>query len=133
MMRQLRTVTPRRSASWKWSRQSASDRVDLPDGSPQRGPVGHLAATIVEYTDEKQPENRYPKWIISPPRSGPCCFSDMEEIGDPREDGRWVFQYKRCRRCGFTVRVILWEIADTALIAEVREILGRSFVRDIGD
>ena len=45
--------------------------------------------TIVEYTDRKQPENLYPQRIISPPRSGPCCFSDMEEIGEllKLEDG----------------------------------------------
>ena len=52
-------------------------------------------ATIVEYTDRKRPENRYPKRIISPTRSQLCCFTDMEEIGTSHESDRWVFQFKR--------------------------------------
>ena len=38
-------------------------------------------ATIVEYTDRKVPRNRYPRRIVSPSHSSPCCFSDMEELG----------------------------------------------------
>jgi hypothetical protein len=90
-------------------------------------------ATIVEYTDQKAPKNLYPARIISPIRSGPCCFSDMEEIGKPQRNDRWVFQYKRCRKCGFTVRVILREIPDAALAAELRKILANSFVRNLLD
>ncbi len=88
-------------------------------------------ATIVEYTDQRRPENQYPERIVSPPRPGPCCFSDMEEIGEAREDGRWVFQYKRCKQCGFAVRVILREIPDAALVADLRKTMAKSFVRDI--
>jgi hypothetical protein len=88
-------------------------------------------ATIVEYTDHKQPRNAYPQRIVSPVRSGPCCFTDMEEVGKPQEDGRWVFQYKRCRKCGFALRVILREIPDAALAAELRKILANSFVRNV--
>jgi hypothetical protein len=87
--------------------------------------------TIVEYTDQKPAANRYPRRIISPSRSGPCCFSDMEELGTPQEDGRWVYQYRRCRQCGFAVRVILREIPDAALIASLREGLTHMFVRNI--
>jgi hypothetical protein len=90
-------------------------------------------ATIVEYTDRKAPQNCYPQRIISPPRSGPCCFSDMEEIGTSQEEGRWVYQYKRCRQCGFTVRVILREIPNGALVAELREILATAFQRNVPD
>jgi len=90
-------------------------------------------ATIVEYTDQKQPENRYPERIISPLRSSACCFSDMEELGEPQETSRWVFQYKRCRKCGFAVRVILREIPDLALAAELRKTLANSFVRNVPD
>jgi hypothetical protein len=85
--------------------------------------------TIVEYTDNKEPKNQYPERIISPPRSERCCFSDMEEEGEPREDGRWVFQYKRCRRCGFTVRVILREIPDAAMLEDLRKTLVKAFAR----
>ena len=87
--------------------------------------------TIVEYTDQKPPANRYPRRIISPSRSGPCCFSDMEELGRPQEDARWVYQYRRCRQCGFAVRVILREIPDAALMASLREGLAHSFMRNV--
>jgi hypothetical protein len=90
-------------------------------------------ATIVEYNDQKQPENRFPDRIVSPTRSGPCCFSDMEELGAPQQEGHWLYQYKCCKRCGFTVRVILREIPDEALIAELREILATSFQRNVPD
>ena len=63
--------------------------------------------TIVEYTNRKAPQNYYPTKIISPSRSGPCCFAAMEEIGRPQETEQWKFRYKRCLNCGFTVRVIL--------------------------
>ncbi len=87
--------------------------------------------TIVQYTDRKQPENHYPERIISPPQSGPCCFSDMEEIGEPLRDGNWEYVYKRCRTCGFTVRVMLRELPDEALVAELRKILAVSFQRNV--
>ncbi len=90
-------------------------------------------ATIVEYNDQKAPENCFPERIISPTRSGSCCFSDMEELGVPQEEGHWLYQYKRCNKCGFTVRVILREIPDEALIAELREILATSFQRNVPD
>jgi hypothetical protein len=88
-------------------------------------------ATIVEYTNQKEPQNLYPERIISPVRSGPCCFSDMEEIGTSQEEGRWVYQYKRCRKCGFAVRVILRELPDASLAAELRQILATAFQRNI--
>ena len=40
--------------------------------------------TIVTYTDQRPPANRYPHQIISPPRAGACCFSEMEELGTPQ-------------------------------------------------
>jgi hypothetical protein len=90
-----------------------------------------MMGTIVEYTDQKPSANRYPRRIISPSRSGPCCFSDMEELGTPQEDVRWVYQYRRCRRCGFAVRVILREIPDAALVASLREGLAHLFTRTV--
>ena len=88
-------------------------------------------ATIVEYTDRQTPQNLYPYRIVSPIRSGPCCFSDMEEIGTSQREGKWEYLYKRCRNCGFTVRLILHEIPDEALIKEVRKILEKSFQRNV--
>jgi hypothetical protein len=55
----------------------------------------------------------------------------MEEVGTPHPDSRWVYGYKRCKQCGFTVRVILRELPDTALAAELRQLLVKSFVRNV--
>lgn len=87
--------------------------------------------TIVRYTDQKPPMNRYPHRIISPSRAGACCFSDMEELGTPQEDARWLYQYRRCRQCGFALRVILREIPDTTLVNSLRKELAHAFVRNI--
>ncbi len=89
--------------------------------------------TIVEYTDEKPPLNHYPLRIISPSHSSPCCFSDMEEIGSAEQADRWVYRYKRCRTCGFTVRVAVREIPNEALLADVRNILDKAFQRRTPD
>jgi hypothetical protein len=86
-------------------------------------------SSIVEYTDRKPAENRYPIRIVSPRKSGACCFSDMEMVGETHTEGRWEFQYRRCRRCGFAVRVILREIPDSALMAEVRREFATLFAR----
>jgi hypothetical protein len=89
--------------------------------------------TIVTYTDRKLAANRYPKRIVSPCRPAPCCFSDMEEVGSARQEGRWVYQYRRCRECGFAVRVILREIPDAVRLEQLRQILARAFVRNVPD
>ncbi len=86
--------------------------------------------TIVEYTERKSPRNQYPRRIISPPGSGPCCFSDMEEIGTTGQEGSWVFQYRRCRTCGFTVRVILRQLPDQARLERLRREMATIFTRN---
>jgi hypothetical protein len=98
---------------------------------PATGMAEETMATIVAYTDQEPPRNLYPQRIVSPVRSGPCCFTDMEAIGEPEADRRWVFQYKRCRQCGFALRVILREIPDAALAAELRTLLANAFVRNV--
>ena len=85
--------------------------------------------TTVEYTDQKPPINQYPRRLVSPPSSAPCCFSGMEEVGSSQEDERWVFQYKRCRECGFVVRNILRVIPNLELAKELRAVLAKSMVR----
>ena len=57
----------------------------------------------------------------------------MEPVGGPQQEGRWVFQYKRCRTCGYAVRVVVREIPDAALIADLRQILATSFQRNVPD
>ncbi len=39
----------------------------------------------------------------------------MEELGTPQEEARRVYQYRRCRQCGFAVRVILREVPGRSL------------------
>lgn len=87
--------------------------------------------SIVEYTDQRAAENRYPERIISPSRPDRCCFKEMEEIGEPAQEGQWIYRYKRCRTCGFTVRTILRQVPDAALIAELRRVLETSFQRNV--
>ena len=89
--------------------------------------------TIVEYTDRKPPENRYPHLIVSPSRSHPCCFFDMEDVGVATRDGDWEYRFRRCRTCGFTVRVILRPIPDDALLTNLRQALAKSFMRNVPD
>ena len=89
--------------------------------------------TIVTYTDHTPPQNHYPHQIVSPSHPGPCCFFDMEGIGTAQTEQRWLFQYQRCRQCGFTVRVILRVIPDSALTAALRKTLATSLVRNVPD
>ena len=87
--------------------------------------------TIVTDTDQQPPTNRYPHRIGSPPRASVCCFSEMEWLDAPQRDERWVYQDRRCPRCGFAVRVILHEIPDTTLAHSLREESAHSFVRKV--
>ncbi len=88
-------------------------------------------ASIVEYTDKKPPENGYPRYIVSPPRSGSCCFSEMEELGECLREGEWEYVYKRCRTCGFAVRLIGRAVPDEALLTGLRKILKVAFQRNV--
>ena len=72
---------------------------------------------MVPYTDRQPPTNRYRHQLIAPPRAGACCASAMEWLDAPQRDVRGVCQDRRCRRCGFTVQVILRELRDAAWIA----------------
>lgn len=63
--------------------------------------------SIVEYAERKAPVNAYPERIVSPVRPSECCDSGMRPVGPVEEDGNWLFTYKRCHTCGYTVRHIL--------------------------
>ncbi len=128
-MRQVRMASTRGGVIRRRNGHPAGTGYNQLGDSRHDEPMEHMVATIVEYTDKRQPENSYPQRIISSPRSGPCCFADREEIGEPTTEGRWVFRYKRCEHCGFAVRVILREIPNAALAAELREALTRTFAR----
>ena len=71
-------------------------------------------STIVTYTDREPARNQYPRRIVSPRRPKSCCFTDMAEVGPTHREDRWEYQYRRCRACGFTVRVLLRAIPDAA-------------------
>lgn len=61
--------------------------------------------TVVEYTVGKPARNEYPKRIISPPSPSECCSMHMKRIGEMQVEGEGQrFYYRRCTRCGFTVR-----------------------------
>lgn len=60
--------------------------------------------TIVEYRDQVEPVNDYPARIVSPSRPSGCCIGNMQTLGHGQVEGLWRYMYKRCRRCGFTVR-----------------------------
>jgi len=90
-------------------------------------------ATIVKYTDTEPPPNEFPRRIVSPMGSGPCCFAAMETVGEVQRDGQWEYRYKRCRTCGYTVRFIQRQMPDEALIVELRKVLAVSFQRNVAD
>jgi len=83
-------------------------------------------ATIVTYTDREPAANRYPHRIVSPVDRD-MLLHRHGGAWSPQHEGCWVFQYRRCRQCGFTVRLILSEIPDSALVEELRQILSNSF------
>ncbi len=89
--------------------------------------------TIVEYTDQQPPRNEFPARIVSPTRSSTCCFSHMQAVGEVQREGQWEYEYRRCRVCGYTVRFVVREVPDAALIKELRDILAVSFQRNVPD
>ena len=96
-------------------------------------PGDAAGATIVEYTDREFARNEFPVRIVSPPRPGACCGAHMVGVGDVREAARWIAQYRRCTRCGFTVRRILHEIPDGETLKRLRRALASAFARCAGE
>ena len=88
-------------------------------------------STIIEYSNRKPPTNQYPRQIVSPMQSNRCCFSDMESLGPPIQEGDCELQYKRWLTCGFSVRQILRRLPDPVLMARLRKILRTAFARDL--
>ncbi len=80
-------------------------------------------ATIVLYTDREPSTNAYPRRIVSPTRSSGCCFGAMADLGTPEQDGQWLFRYRRCTTCGFTVRLATRYLPDEARLAALRQTL----------
>ena len=78
--------------------------------------------TIIEYTNTKPPQNLYPDRIVSPPRPATCCTLNMEQIGEPLVEGSWLYHYKRCRQCGFSVRLVVKQLPDQQLFRTLQTI-----------
>ena len=55
----------------------------------------------------------------------------MEWLDAPQRDARGVYQDRRCRRCGFAVRVILHETPHTTGVHSRREEAADWFVRNV--
>ncbi len=85
--------------------------------------------TIVTYTDDRPPLNHFPRRIISPTRSGPCCFSAMEDLGTVLREERYEYAYRRCRTCGFTVRLIVRCLPDEVRLATLRKVFVPLFTK----
>ncbi len=75
------------------------------------------------------PLNHFPRRIISPTRSGLCCFSEMEDLGAIRHEERYDYAYRRCRTCGFTARVIVRYLPDEARLATLRKVFTPLFTK----
>src|SRR5574337_693971 len=86
----------------QWRRGKAV--ADLRGGMEEQSPPDDRMVSIIEYSADKKARNSYPHKIISPPGPSRCCQARMSRIGTLQADGDEKFYYKRCSRCGFTVR-----------------------------
>lgn len=95
--------------------------------------------TIVEYTDLVPAKNEYPSRVVSPTGPGPCCAVGMADLGaEQREErmdgawanGFWVWRYRRCPECGFTVRRVVRFEPDPRMVEELRRTLATAFTRN---
>jgi len=81
---------------------------------PPRGKRDDPMATIVTYSKRMHPVIAYPVRIVSPERPSACCATHMIQVGDLQIEGSGLYYYKRCRRCGFTVRHFLPCVTEQA-------------------
>ncbi|MBI3989135.1 MAG: hypothetical protein HY347_05920 [candidate division NC10 bacterium] len=129
----LRERNGRREAAQKPRRRipgfSRSGQGQTVEGTGRRRGVSPATfsqtgrSTIVEYSADKAPCNDYPRKLVSPPAPKRCCQTHMERIGGLHRDGSWRFYYKRCTKCGFTVRV-----GDSKDMGELFESLRKDLV-----
>ncbi len=67
--------------------------------------VDNVSETIVEYSISEEVLVDYPYRIVSPPHPSSCCVSGMDELGNVHYGEEGPYTYKRCRGCGYTVRL----------------------------
>lgn len=90
---------------------------DLRGGMKEQLPQGGQMVSIIEYSAEKKARSSYPFKIISPPIPSQCCLARMDRIGQVQVEGDTRFYYKRCSRCGFTVREFMSAIDIERLLS----------------
>ena len=74
-----------------------------------------LTKNIIQYSTEESPLNDYPRKIVSPPRSSPCCTdANRETVGSVREVEGFKFCYKICGKCGHAVKYFFPAIESTS-------------------
>jgi hypothetical protein len=49
----------------------------------------------------------------------------MDSLGVPEPEGGWIFEYRRCRVCGFTVRLFLRYVPDDTDCTDLRRRLNQ--------
>jgi hypothetical protein len=47
----------------------------------------------------------------------------MTDLGGAEQVGQWLVRYRRCRTCGFTVRLAVRFLVDAARVAALRRTL----------
>ncbi|MBZ0160504.1 hypothetical protein [Candidatus Methylomirabilis sp.] len=94
--------------------KAVSDPRDRIEDQPAQG---DQIVSIIEYSTEKKARSSYPFKIVSPPIPSQCCATRMNRIGQAQVDGDRTFYYKRCSRCGFTVREFMSAIDIERLLS----------------
>ena len=74
-----------------------------------------ITKNIIVYTHTEEPQNDFPRKIISPPTSSPCCNDQNRiSVGTPKEVDGFKFQYRICEECGHAVKYYFPAIESTS-------------------
>ncbi len=74
-----------------------------------------LTKNIILYSDKEEPKNDYPRKIVSPPLSSPCCTEgNRVSVGSVREVEGFKFCYRICQECGHAVKYFFPAVESTS-------------------
>lgn len=74
-----------------------------------------LTRNIITYTESEDPQNDYPRKIVSPPLPSECCTdANRLTVGSMREVDGFKFCYKICQECGHAVKYFFPAIETTS-------------------
>jgi hypothetical protein len=77
--------------------------------------ANRITKNIIQYADDLDPKNDYPKKIISPSRPSNCCNdSNRTMVGSTREVEGFKFCYKICDECGHAVKFYFPSVDSTS-------------------